>query len=253
MFTFWEAVKILSLAFLALFAAKAVASLFPHGGSRVSSRQRILKPLLYSVILGLVILGTWHAAHDIAAEIYFWGSGTGSDSSNVTQAYSNAVQAAELRPGELRYWRAVLDAKMRLTQFQSALDDEPAVRASNGGELDEDDAYRFVLCNYLLDRYDRVIAESKRLIRQNPAYAAPYVLQGRAYIGERKYPEAEQSFQAVLQIFPDNQAAVEGLAHAYFLAGERGRALAVLNETSRFHFSPDARKRFEALKGLYGQ
>jgi cytochrome c-type biogenesis protein CcmH/NrfG len=92
-----------------------------------------------------------------------------------------------------------------------------------------------------------------RLIRQNPAYAAPYVLQGLAYTAEKKYPEAQQSFLGVLQIFPNNQAAVEGLARAFYLGGDRQRARAVLDETAKFPFPPPARERFEALKGLYDQ
>ncbi len=252
-FIFWEAVKTLSLAFLALFAAKAVASLSAGSDHSASHLRRILTPILYSVILALVVLGTWHVAHDVAAEVYYWGSSTSPGSPHAAKGYSNALRAVQLRPGVERYWRALLDSKMRLAQFQSAIEDEAVFRALNGGKVDEDDAYRFAVCNYLLDRNDQAIAITDRLIRQNPGYAAPYVVQGLAYTNERKYSEAEQSFLAVLQIFQDNQAAVEGLAHAYFLEGNRGRALAVLNETSKFHFSPEARKRFEALKGLYGQ
>ena len=37
------------------------------------------------------------------------------------------------------------------------------------------------------------------------------------------------------------------------LEGKRGQALKVLDGTSRFPFPPEAQKRFEALKGLYGQ
>ena len=252
-FIFWEGVKTISLAFLALFAAKAVTSLSSSEDHSALHRRRMLPPVLYSVILALVVLGTWHVAHDIAAEVYYWGSSTSPTSAHAAKGYSNALRAVELRPGIERYWRALLDSKMRLAQFQSAIDDEGVFRALNSGRLDENDAYRFALCNYFLDRNEQTIAITGRMIRENPSYAAPYVVQGLAYTNERKYSEAEQSFLAVLQMFQDNQAAVEGLAHVYFLEGDRGRALAVLDETSKFHFSPEARKRFEALKGLYGQ
>jgi hypothetical protein len=46
---------------------------------------------------------------------------------------------------------------------------------------------------------------------------------------------------------------VEGLARAFYLGGDRQRALAVLDETVKFPFPPPARERFEALKGLYDQ
>jgi tetratricopeptide (TPR) repeat protein len=104
-----------------------------------------------------------------------------------------------------------------------------------------------------LGQYDKVVATTLRLIRQNPSYAAPYVLQGLAYTSEKKYPEAEQSFTQVLQIFPNNQAAVENLARACYLDGDRQQALAVLDQTAKFPFPPPVRQRFEALKGLYDQ
>jgi predicted Zn-dependent protease len=81
----------------------------------------------------------------------------------------------------------------------------------------------------------------------------PYILQGDVLTAQRKYGEAQQAFLAALQILPTDQLAVEGLAHAYFLGGNRQQALNVLNEASKFHFSNDAQMRFEALKGLYGQ
>jgi thioredoxin-like negative regulator of GroEL len=70
---------------------------------------------------------------------------------------------------------------------------------------------------------------------------------------QRKYGEAQQAFVAALQILPTNQAAVEGLAHACFLEGNRQQAVKVLEETTKLPFSTETQKRFEALKGLYGQ
>jgi tetratricopeptide (TPR) repeat protein len=146
-----------------------------------------------------------------------------------------------------------MQAKIRLQQLQSAVDDEPTFLTLSRGNLDEVDEYNFALCSFFLGQYDKVVATTLRLIRQNPAYAAPYVLQGLAYTAERKYPEAQQSYLAVLQIFPNNQAAAEGLAHAFYLDGKRQQALAVLDETAKFPFPPPVRQRFEALKGLYDQ
>jgi tetratricopeptide (TPR) repeat protein len=244
-FVFWEAVKILALAFLGLLASKAVAGL--------SLRRVWVKPALYALILGLAAGGAWYAGSDIAAEVYLWTCNSNLDRGELAKAYSNALRAVTLRPGDLHYWRALVESKVRSHQFESALEDEATLRALSGGRLDEVDEYQFTLCSYFLGQYDQVIATTLRLIRQNPSYAAPYVLQGLAYIGEKKYPEAEQSFLAVLQIFPSHQSAVEGLARAYFLAGDRQRALAILDETAKYPFPPVVRQRFEALKGLYGQ
>ena len=244
-FIFWEAAKILALVFLGLVSAKAVTSL--------AVRQTWLKPLLYGLIIAGVGLGAWFAGNDVAAEVYMWSCDSNLTRGDLAKAYSNALQAVSLRPNNLAYWRDLILTKIRLQQLQSALDDEPAVRALSGGNLDEVDDYQFALCAYFTGQYDKVVATTLRLIRQNPAYAAPYVLQGLTYTAEGKYQEAQQSFLAVLQLFPNNQAAVEGLARAYYLGGSRQRALGVLDETTKFQFPPPARERFLALKGLYDQ
>ena len=203
-------------------------------------RKGWIKPVLYALILALAGLGAWNAGNDVAAEVYLWSCNSNLGRGDLVKAYSNALQAVSVRPNNLSYWRALIQTKMRLQQLQSVLDDEPAVRALSNGDLDEVDEYQFALCSYFLGQYDKVVATTLRLIRQNPSYAAPYVLQGLAYTAEKKYPEAQQSFLAVLQIFPNNQAAVEGLARAFYLAGDRQRALAVLDETAKFPF-PAAR------------
>jgi tetratricopeptide (TPR) repeat protein len=252
-FIFWEVMKILSLAFLGLLAAKAVATWHSSKLSEDASRNRWVKGALYSAMLALIGLGAGNVGYDVAGEAYLWASEGNVEHSQPDKAYSNALRAVQLRPGFLRYWRQLETSKVYLRQFQSALDDMPALRAVSGGVLDENDAYRFVVCYFYLGQYDKVISASDQLIQQNSQFAAPYVLQGLAYTAEQKYPDAERSFRSALQIFPNHQAAVEGLARAYFLAGERAKALAVLDETSKYAFPPEARKRFEALKGLYAQ
>jgi tetratricopeptide (TPR) repeat protein len=212
-----------------------------------------LKPALYGLILVFAGLGAWFVGNDVAAEVYMWSSDSSLARGELVKAYTNATEAVTLRPNNLSYWHSLMRAKMSLHQLDSVLDDEPAMTALSGGSLDEEDDYQFSLCAFFLGQYDKVVATSLRLIRQNPSYAAPYVLEGLAYTAEKKYPEAQQSFLAVLQIFPNNQAAVENLARAYYLGGDRQRALAVLDQTANFPFAPPVRQRFEALKGLYGQ
>lgn len=244
-FVFWEAVKVLALVLLGMVSSKSVAAL--------SMRKTWVKPVLYTLILALSGVGAWEVGNDVAAEVYMWTSNSNLSRGELDKAYANALQAVRMRPTHLSYWRALMRAKMRMEQLQSVLDDEPSMRALSNGDLDEIDEYQFSLCSYFLGQNDKVVAATLRLIRQNPSYAAPYVLQGLAYTAEQKYPEAQQSFLAVLQIFPNNQAAVEGLARAYYLGGERQRALAVLDETAKFPFPPPVRQRFDALKGLYDQ
>ena len=244
-FIFWEAAKVLGLVFLGMVAAKAVASLVVP--------KVWMKTALYAVILACAGLGAWFAGNDVAAEVYMWSSGSNLARGDLVKAYANAVQAVNMRPNNLSYWHTLTRTKMSLRQLDSVLDDEPAMTALSGGSLDEEDEYQFSLCAFFLGQYDKVVATTLRLIRQNPSYAAPYILEGLAYTAEKKYPEAQQSFLAVLQIFPNNQAAVENLARAYYLGGDRQRAMAVLDETSKFPFAPPVRERFEALKGIYGQ
>jgi tetratricopeptide (TPR) repeat protein len=244
-FIFWEAVKVLGLVFLGLFSAKAVTGL--------ATGRAWIKPLLYAVILVLAAVGAWNTGNDVAAEVYSWTCYHDLGRGDYAQGYTNALRAVSLRPANPRYWRALIQSKMRLMQLQSTLDDESSLRALGGGNLDEVDDYQFALCEFFLGQYDKVTATTSSLIGKNPSYAAPYVLQGMACTAEKKYPEAEKSYLTVLQRFPNHQAAVEGLARAYFLEGDRRRALAVLGETAKFPFPEPARERFEALKGLYDQ
>jgi tetratricopeptide (TPR) repeat protein len=244
-FVFWEAAKVLGLALLGLVCSKGVAAL--------TVRRGWVKHALYALILALAGLGAWYAGNDVAAEVYMWSSNSNLAQGDLVKAYANAVRAVSLRPNNLGYWHTLIQCKMRLQQLQSVLDDEPAVRALSNGNFDEGDEYQFALCWFFLGRYDQVLGITQRLARQNPGYAAPQVMQGMAYTAEGKYQEAERSYLAVLQIFPTNQAAVEGLARACYLGGDRRRAKQVLDETEKFPFPPLSRERFEALKGLYDQ
>lgn len=244
-FIFWEAVKVLALIFLGLFSSKGITAL--------KVGKPWIKPLLYAVVVILAGVGAWEAGTDVAAEVYMWTCNSDLGHGNLIKAYSNALRAVNLRPNNLTYWHVLVKTKMDMQQLSSALDDEAAVRELSDGALDEVDEYQFALCAYFLGQYDQVEATTLRLIRQNPSYAAPYVLQGMAYTAGKKYAEAQQSYIAVLNIFPNNQAAVEGLARALYLAGDRQKALFALQETAKVPFSPAARQRFEALKGLYDQ
>jgi tetratricopeptide (TPR) repeat protein len=252
-FAFWEAIKVLALALLGLLAAKVVANLRPPMSEAGSGQLRRIKAGLYLLILALVMVGAWNTAYDVAAEVYYWANQDYLDRKAYPQAYLDALRAVQLRPGVLRYWRALLTSKMYVGQFVSALEDRPALESLSGGSLDEGDAYQFALCSYFLAKYEDVERETQRLIQQSPHYVASYVLQGLAYTAQRKFHEAEQSYEDALRFQPNSQVAVEGLVHAYFLDGDRARALAVLEETATRPFSAEARKRFEALKGLYVQ
>ena len=252
-FIFWELLKILGVAFTSLLAAKAVASLKGIEDNSLASRLVRAKPWLYVLILALVSFGAWNLGYDIAAEVYYWVSLSDIQNSRLAKAYLNSFQAVVLRPGVPRYWKALEAAKFNLRQFASVVDDLPAMQRVTGGDLDEVDSYRFAVCLFFLGRYDEALSITERVISQNRFYVPPYILQGDVLTAQRKYGEAQQSFVAALQILPTDQAAVEGLAHAYFLEGNRQQALKVLNETSKLPFSTEAQKRFEALKGLYGQ
>jgi tetratricopeptide (TPR) repeat protein len=252
-FVFWELLKILALAFTSLLAAKAVASLRPAQDHTLASRLVRAKPWLYVLILALVGFGAWNLGYDIAAEVYYWVSLSDMQNSRLAKAYLNSSQAVVLRPGVPRYWTALESAKLYLRQFASVADDLQAMQRVTGGDLNEVDSYRFAVCLFFLGRYDEALSITERVISQNRFYLPPYVLQGEILTAQRKYGEAQQAFALALQLLPTDQAAVEGLAHADFLAGNRQQALKVLERASKLPFSIEAQNRFEALKGLYGQ
>jgi len=252
-FIFWEALKVVCLALLGLLGAKAVASLWLLPREDGLRKPKGVQFSLYAVMAALCGLGAWNVGFDTAAEVYYWGSESYMSKGQTGEAYLDALRAVELRPGNLSYWRALAQSKLYARQFDSLLADRPAFQHLSGGALDENDEYRFALCHFYLGHYPQVIQMADQLIGQNRGYAAPYILRGMSLIAEKNYPEAERTFLSVLQLYPGNQAAVEGLAHVYFLTGQRRRAVAVLNETGKFSFPADVRKRFEALKGLYAQ
>jgi tetratricopeptide (TPR) repeat protein len=268
-FFFWEILKIVSLTFLGVVCAKAVAGLRrptkkgPDPSPAQPGAMDCLNPqtpasapdwtrfALYALVLLLVALGARGIGNELAAEFYFRASRANLNGSQPVKAYSNALRAVELRPAQVKYWQMLCGAKIVLRQYQSLVEDQPALELLEGGPAGEQDATRFAFAHFFLGQYDQTITIARGLIKQNRAYAAPYVLLGMTYIAEKRYADAERTFLDVLQMYPSNEGAVEGLAHLYFLRGDPARALAVLDQTPRFPFDPDARKRFEQLKALY--
>jgi tetratricopeptide (TPR) repeat protein len=252
-FIFWELLKILGVAFTCLLAVKAVASRKATEDTSLVGKLARAKLWLYAVILALGGFGAWNLGYDIAAEVYYWTSLSDVQNSRQSKAYFNSLQAVLLRPGVLRYWQALESAKFSLGQFASVVDDWPALQRLEGGDLDEVDSYRIAGSLFFLGRYDEALSITERVISQNHFYMPPYILQGDILTAQRKYDKAQQTFLAALRLLPTNQEAVEGLAHADFLEGNRQQALRVLEGTAKLPFSIEARNRFEALKGLYGQ
>jgi tetratricopeptide (TPR) repeat protein len=252
-FIFWEAMKVLALVLLALLCAKAIGRLHNGQASERFRRLVIVRGFLYSILLALVAIGASAIGHDVAAELYYTASQDNLEHSQLTQAYNNASRAIRLRPGVLRYWQMLAATKLLQHQFRSVLNDQEALRSLGGGRLEEPDALRCAWAHFFLGEYEQVIPATKELIRNNRYYAAPYVLQGDTFLALKRYSDAERIFLDVLQIFPSQEGGVEGLAHTYFLTGDTGRALAVLDETAHHPFPPEARKRFASLKALYAQ
>jgi tetratricopeptide (TPR) repeat protein len=243
-FIFWEALKGLALVVAALLAVKAARPL-------ASGSRRGL--LLYAVILLLTALGAEALGKDIAAEVYGESVPRNLDRHNYALAYSNALRAVELRPGNLYYWQMLARAKFAMRQFASLLADEPAFQALSPKGLGEEDVLRFTYARYFLGQYDRVISIARQIMRQNPDYPKSYVLEGMAETALRRYADAERDFLQALKILPTQQDAVEGLAQVYFLEGDTKRAGAVLDATAHYDFSPEQRRRFKELEDLYEQ
>ena len=252
-FIFWEGLKTLGLLFLGLLAAKAVGALARPAPLARRGVAPLLRASLYLLILMLVGTGALTIGYDLAAEAYMYACVRDLGRREVGMAYLNARQAVKLRPATLRYWQTLASAKFAQQQFASVIADLPVLLALSGGKLEEEEAYRVAAAYYFLGQYEQVFPLTRRMIRENRVFAAPYVLEGYTYIAQKKYAPAEKVFLEVLQMFPSQQAAVEGLAHAHYLSGQRAAALSVLDQTAQFRFPSEARQRFEALKDLYAQ
>ncbi len=249
-FIFVASVKVLGLLFLGLLASKAVGAL--QGASASRRRNSPLEWVLYAVILAVVVTGAVTIGFDVAAETYARASVRNLARRETAQACINAQRAVELRPGNLGYWQTLATMKFTERQYASLAADAPAMQSLAGGKLEEADAYRLAVSHFLLGDFAKVHPLTETLMRENRAYAAPYVLEGYTRIAEKQFAPAAQVFFEVLQMFPSQQTAVEGLAHALYLDGDRAGALSVLEQTAKFRFPPEVRRRFEALKGLYG-
>lgn len=242
-------VKALGLLFLGLLASKAVGALQGSGATRRRNYAALWG--LYAVILALVATGALTIGYDVAAEIYARASARDLAGRQAARAHFNAQRAVELRPGNLRYWQTLATMKFAEKQYASVVADAPALQALAGGKLEESDAYRLAVAHFLLGRFDKVHPLTQTLMRENRAYAAPYVLEGYTLMAENQFAPAAKVFLEVLRMFPSQQAAVEGLAHSLYLGGNHPAALSVLDQTAKFRFPPEVRRRFEALKGLY--
>jgi len=250
-FIFWEGLKAVSLIFLALLAAKIIIVLkFKRQGART---QIAIKAALLLVLLVTAAFGARSLGYDTAAELYYLAAFKNFQQGHIRLAYSNSMRAVRLRPGELRYWQMLERIKIKGHQFASALKDEPALKTLDGGQLGLDDEARFATCRYFLGRYQQVISMTQQMIRQNRLYPVAYILQGMSYIALKQYTSAENTLVPMLGFFPTDVNGVAALAHAYFLAGDTPRALAVLDATRKYTFSAEARQRFEDLKALYAQ
>ena len=253
-FIFSQTILTLGLIFLGLIAAKATAGLRTIGESKDSDwRLAWVRGLLYTSILALVIFGARGLAEGMAAGIHSVACADDFNHKRPDQTYFNALRAVQLRPGTIAYWKDLDASKFLQAQFDSVLKDEPVLRALSGGPLDEETTMRFAYCYYFLGEYDRVIPLTEEVIRNNRNFAAPYILEAMTYTAQKKYIQAEQVYLAVLQVFPSQETAVEGLAHVHYLKGFPETAEKVLAETAKFPFPPQARKRFDALKAFYAQ
>jgi len=245
--------KAIGLAFLSLLAVKAVAGLRVRGPAPGAQGLTWLRSVLYTVILALVALGAYGVGIEAAAGLHGLLCERAVAHRQADAAYKNALRAVELRPDELTYWQKLSGAKFMLGQFQSVLKDEPVLRKLSDGNLDEKSLLRFALSHYLLGEYDHVLLLTEQIIKGNPFFAPPYVLEAMNYVAEKRYAQAERRYRAVLRFAPTDVSAVEGLAHVRFLMGDPGGALQVLDQTSQFVFDPEVRKHFELLKEFYAQ
>ena len=69
-------------------------------------------------------------------------------------------------------------------------------------------------------QYEDAIATSQTGLQRHPAYLSARVTLGRSLLELGRYDEARQELQHVLQVAPDNLAAIRGLAEIHHRTGE---------------------------------
>lgn len=249
-FIFVEGLKTFALVFVALLAVKIISAMRLGIPSR---RAAWLKRGLYFIVIVLGVVGASAIGNDVAAEFYYHAALQNADRGQLALEYLNALRAVRLRQGNLSYWQALDAAKVNARQFQSVLNDEPAVRRLSGGKLGDADEIRYATCRYFLGQYEQALQGAQLVVQRSPYYPVSYAIEGLSYTALRQYPAAEKAYLTLLGIVPTDVDAVRGLARAYYLAGNPARALSVLDATRHYSFSSAARKQFENLKALYAQ
>ncbi|HEV2419188.1 MAG TPA: tetratricopeptide repeat protein [Terriglobia bacterium] len=251
-FIFVEGLKAFALIFLVLLAVKIISAM-RLGALHSARKPGWVKWALYLLVIVIAIAGAAAIGDDVAAELYYRASSKNADRGEVPLEYLNALRAVQMRPSNLRYWQALDEAKVAAHQFQSTLDDEPVFLRLSAGKLSDTDEIRFGTCHYFLGQYEQAVQSSKQVIKRSPYYPIAYALEALSYTALKQYQAAETAYLTLLGMVPTDADAVTGLARAYYLAGDAPRAIAVLNATRHYSFSPPLRKHFEDLKALYAQ
>jgi tetratricopeptide (TPR) repeat protein len=252
-FTFWEGLKVGGLVLFAVLAVRTIAAIFSVKDPSQPGMISLIQTALYGLIVLLALAGAWGAGHNISAEFSWFESQKDLERGDIKMAFLRASRAVQVRPGNIIYWRQLEKLKQALGQSESQLGDLPAFEQLSPGGLEENDQYVFAVAYFLAGRYDPALHLTSVLIRANPSFASPYILQAFILMHKRDYADAIGTLHLLLRSEPGNETAVAALAHAYFLQGNRAAVLATLDETLKVPFPLEARKHFEELKELYGQ
>ena len=153
--------------------------------------------------------------------------------------YRSSTDPALVEPA-----RQAIDAAAALDPYSPSINRSYATLYLSTGKLDQaEKSVRLVIDRRPLDdephrmlstilsrqgRTEEARAELQRAIDMRPNNVINHIAQGNTFYREGRYADAARAYSRVLDIQPDNVWAVSNLGAAYWMNGERQKAVAVL-------------------------
>ncbi len=214
--------------------AEAYTLLWSFG---VLSREEALPPARTAALKALDLDESLPEAHRALAVVRLrdW------DWLGAEEAFQHALQLNPEDP-QTHHWYALHLSAMgrhaealRHSRRAVALDPSPGMRVGLSA------------IHYFARNYPAMVDLLRDTLSRNPDFAYAYDWLGMAYVQEKQFPEALETYRKALELSEQSAEVLAGYGHAYAVAGEREQARAVLKEllkSSEQHYVPPVQVAF---------